>query len=281
LILPHRSILVGMVVTLLMAAALAGCSLPARLTAPERYGRGVVFVLPGIEGRSVWNRNIALGLDSGGVEAAIEVFDWTSGVPGGMLYNLMDLERNRRVARQLADRIVAQRTRHPNAPIHLVGHSGGGGMILLTLEALPPGRQIDSAVLLAAAVSPDYNLVNALRRARYGIVNFYSEHDAGFLVVGTSLFGSIDRYSGPSAGAVGFRMPDYLVPEDQALYKDKLRQVAWDPRLKQTGNRGGHFGWTSQEFVRTYVATIFKRQAVDYRWRRADAPPTPRGVRSR
>lgn len=253
----------GLAVMGLLAAQTA-CTTPARLTAPERYAQGVVFVLPGIEGRSVWNRNIALGLEEGGVNGAIEIYDWTVGVPGSLLYNLVDLDRNRWVARRLADRIIAQREKHPHAPIHIVGHSGGGGVALLALEELPSKPIVDSAFLLAAAVSTEFNLCKALRRTKHGIVSYYSKRDAGLLVVGTTLFGSIDRYPGPSAGAVGFRVPDYLVPEDRRLYADKVRQVEWDRRLRNSGARGDHFSWTSPRFVREQIAPTILRQTAEY-----------------
>jgi len=218
-----------------------------------------VFVLPGIEGRSVWNRDIALGLDEGGVTSAIEVYDWTTGVPGTFVYNLADLERNRRQARGLADRILAYRDRYPGSPVHLVGHSAGGGIAVLALEALPPGRQIDQAILLAPALSPDYDLSTALRRTRYGICNFYSTRDVSFLKLGTSLFGPIDRAFGMSAGAVAFRTPDGLNEADRALYATRLRQVRWNPRMKEVGASGSHLGWASRKFAGEYLAPLIRQ----------------------
>lgn len=236
----------------------AGCTTPGRFRSADRYQRGVVYILPGIEGRSPWNRNIALGLDEGGVTSAIEVYDWTVGFPGGEVVNLANLERNRRQARWLANKIVAYRKRYPGRPVHLIGHSGGGGIAVLTLEALPPGRQIDMTILLAPALSPDYDLSVALRRTRVGVCNFYSRHDVGFLKVGTVLFGQIDRGHGFSAGAVGFEIPESLVPEDRALYHERLRQVAWDERLKRHGATGTHLGWASRQFAREYLAPLIK-----------------------
>lgn len=248
---------------LVLAATLAavgamqiGCGTPKRLRSVKRYERGLVLVLPGIEGRSKLNRDIVIGLDQGGVTSAIEVFDWTLGVPGVFLANLALYERNRGQAERLAERILQYRHEHPGRPVHLVGHSGGGGMILLGLEALPPGRQIDMALLLGPAISPDYDLTTALRRTSGGIVNFYSEKDIGFLTVGTSVFGSIDRDYGPSAGAIGFTQPEPDGRADRQLYKSKLRQVRWTSALRRYGASGTHLGWTSRKFVRSYLAPI-------------------------
>ncbi|MFQ5805205.1 MAG: alpha/beta fold hydrolase [Phycisphaerae bacterium] len=238
--------------------ACAGCRVPQSVRTSDRYARGVVFILPGIEGRSVWNRNIALGLDEGGVGSAIEVYDWTSGLPGTFVYNLANLERNRRQARRLADRILAYRDRYPGSPVHLLGHSAGGGIAVLALEALPPGRQIDQAILLAPALSPDHDLSTALRRTRHGICNFYSTRDVSFLRVGTSLFGPVDRDFGTSAGAVGFKLPDGLSEADRELYAARLRQVRWNPRMKEVGASGSHLGWASRKFASDYLAPLIQ-----------------------
>lgn len=231
---------------------------PTRLRSPERYWRGVVFVLPGIEGGSTFSRDVALGLDNGGVTSAIEIHDWTTRLPGGFVLNLANLERNQREARRLAQRVIDYRKQYPGRPVHIVGHSGGGGLTVLALEALPPGRQIDGAILLAPALSPDYDLTNALRRTRFGIYNFYSEKDAAFLKVGTSIFGTIDRQHGVSAGAVGFKPPDNLANEDLKLYDLKLRQVRWSEQMRRYGATGSHIGWASQKFAREFLAPIIQ-----------------------
>ena len=237
----------------------AGCRVPGHMRSAERIRRGMVFVLPGIEGRSVWNLNIALGLDEGGVTSAIDIFDWTTGMPAGYLINLTDLERNRRQARLLADKIVAHREKYPGSPVHIIGHSGGGGVAVLALEALPPGRQIDMVILLAPALSPDYDLTSALRRTRHGICNFYSEYDVGLLKVGTSIFGPIDRHYGPSAGAVGFELPADADDSARAMYRRRLRQIAWEKQLRQHGADGSHIGWASRRFAREYLAPLIMR----------------------
>jgi pimeloyl-ACP methyl ester carboxylesterase len=249
-------------------AAISGCTPPSYTRAEYRYQNGLVYVLPGIEGQSVLNRNIVIGLDAGGVRSAIEIYDWTYGIPGSTVMNLVDLERNRREAARLAARIVDYRDRHPGKPVHLIGHSGGGGVAVLTLEALPPGRQIDMAILLAPALSPEYDLSVALRRTRFGIQNYFSENDVGFLMLGTTVFGTADRSHGVSAGAVGFRMPPEASDAMREVYRDKLRQVEWDPRLKRVGASGSHIGWASEAFARDYLAPRIVRNEADARARK-------------
>lgn len=252
-------LLTGIVCALLIT--LSGCNTPGYLRSRDRYRNGVVFVLPGIDGKSIWNRNIAMGLDDGGVRAAIEVYDWTLGVPGSTVINITTYSRNREQAARLARRIVDQRTRYPGSPVYLVGHSAGGAIAAFALEALPPGRQIDQAILLAPALSPEYDLTTALRRTRFGILNLYSEYDVGFLLVGTTAVGTADRSHTASAGYVGFRVPAELNKANQTLYADKLRQVEWNPRLKQYGASGTHMGWASRDFARDYLAPIILKNS--------------------
>lgn len=264
--------LFGAALALLLAG---GCALPARLRAAERYEHGLIYVLPGIEGRSIFNRNIAIGLDEGGVRDAIEIFDWTYRIPGANVLNLIDIERNRAEASRIASRILAYRARYPGRPVHLIGHSAGAAMAVLALEALPAGRQIDSAILLAPALSPDYDLSVALRRARFGIVNFYSKLDFGLLVVGTTLVGTADREHGSSAGALGFSVPAQLSESDRRLYDDRLRQVAWDRETRQAGASGLHSGWTRPSFVSGYIAPIVLGfEARQLQFLAAASPPT-------
>lgn len=256
-------------VWLLLAGAglfpLACARTTPELATPRRLARGVVLVLPGIEGRSPWNRRLAEGLDEGGVTSAIQVYDWTTRVPGNYVGNLTDLPRNRREAFRLARWIEAYLDEHPGAPVYLVGHSGGGGMAVLTLEALAPGYAVAGVILLAPAVSPAYDLTPALRRVHTAVYNFHSEKDVSALRLGTSLFGSIDRTRGPAAGAVGFQLPPDASVDTRALYASRLRQVAWTPRLQKYGADGSHLGWTSRQFARDYLAPIIAED--EARWR--------------
>ncbi|MGE3182780.1 MAG: esterase/lipase family protein [Phycisphaerae bacterium] len=250
-----------------------GCQLPAQLHAPSRLQYGQVYVLPGIEGGNVLARNIALGLDEGGVQSAIEIYDWTTGIPGNFVVNLAYFERNRRVAREFAAEIAEYQRRHPQRPIHLVGHSGGAGILVMALENLPEDAKVDSAILLGAALSQDYDLSTALRHVHNGIVNFYSRRDVGFLKVGTSILGPIDREFGVAAGAEGFTPPIDLTPESRRLYAQQLRQIGWNPRLKRYGADGTHLGWAKLEFARRFIAPIITRNEARY--------GTPRGDYSR
>jgi pimeloyl-ACP methyl ester carboxylesterase len=238
---------------------LAGCS-PAKQITPGRLERGYTVILPGIEGTSTLNASVAKGLADGGWPGAFEVYDWTAGSVLLFPVNLRALERNKDEARRIAQKIIAYQTKYPGRPVHIIGHSGGGGVAVLALEALPEGRQITSAILLAPAVSPDYNLTNALRKTQHGVWNFYSRHDVGFLKAGTLLMGTIDGRHTSAAGAVGFQMPWGLDEEDRRLYATHLRQQPYSRKMADSGHAGGHVGWANRQFVAEWLCPIMCAQ---------------------
>ena len=240
-------------VACLAAALSAGCSV-SDLKTPQRIDKGLVIILPGMEGRSSWNYDLARGLDEGGVKYAIEIYDWGTPIPGAMILNVVDIERNQRVAADIKDHVLAYRREHPRRPVHLIGHSAGGGMAILATEQLPAGEPVSSVVLLAAALSPSHDLSPALRHSQYGVFNYYSPLDVAFLGAGTTVAGTVDREHKLAAGAVGFDQPSD--PAARQLYAEKLHQIKWDPEMRWSGNFGGHVDWTRRAFVRQYLASL-------------------------
>jgi len=226
------------------------------LATPDRLERGLILVLPGIEGRGPVNLDLARGLADGGVTAAIEVFDWTTGSTALALYHLRALERNRRVADEVARRIVEYQDQHPGRPVHLVGHSGGGGLAVLALEALPEGRTITSAVLLAPALSPRYDLTKALGRTERGIRHFHSRHDRLYLELGTRTFGTLDGHHATAAGAQGFRLPEGASAETTHLYATRLFQEPYRREMAASWNLGQHTGATNRVFAAEWIAPL-------------------------
>jgi hypothetical protein len=245
------------VVVLVLIAMAGGCGPPQPYVTPTRLERGLVLVLPGIEGRSILNEAICKGLHDGGVNAAIELHDWTS--PLGPLYNLRAKRRNRDAAEEIAQHIVRYQTTYPGRPVLLVGQSGGGGMAVWTLEALPPGTEIEGAVLLSASLSPEYMLDRALEHTRRGIVSFYSHRDWFLLGIGTTLTGTMDGEHTSSAGRTGFEVPG--AGGTPPCY-EKLYQVAWNREMSDTGYTGGHLSASAARFISTYVAPFI----VTRRW---------------
>lgn len=227
-----------------------------RFQTAERYDHGLVVILPGIESQSFLNHSIAWGLDDGGWQGAIEIYDWTTTIVLFFLFHLRSWKRNQRQAQRLAERIEAYQRSHPGRPVHLIGHSGGGAISVMALEALPAGSRITSAILLAPALSPHYPLVTALQHTDRGIWNFWSPGDLIFLGAGTLLLGTIDGKWSFSSGMIGFWLPRDPSAELCVAYAEKLHQVPYSWRMLFAFNLGGHFGCTNRVFVEEYVVPV-------------------------
>lgn len=241
---------------LAMGAMLAvGCSRQPYMT-PERLDKGLVIVLPGVEGRGLLNEEICRGLAEGGVDWGIDLQDWT--VPLGPLWNLRAETNNRGKAKQIATRIAEYKFAHPANPVIVIGQSGGGAMALWIAESMLEGQDIDGLILLAPAISPGYMVDFALSKTRRGVLNFYSEKDWLFLGLGTSLYGTMDGRHTSSAGCVGFMTPPASA---RSKVYDRLYQVAWHEQMAAAGHTGGHMGSSAEGFVRHYVAPFVRAKA--------------------
>jgi pimeloyl-ACP methyl ester carboxylesterase len=226
------------------------------LHTPERLSHGLVFVLPGVEGESLLNHSIARGLADGGVQSAIEIYDWTTGVILLFLYHLRGWRRNVAQADRLAQRILEYRRMYPGRPVYLVGHSGGAAMAVLTLERLPEGARITGAVLLHAAISPGYDLSRALGHVEQRVWSIRSVFDVFFLGIGTCVAGTFDGRHTCSAGMLEFRPPADLPSAGRQIYDEKLRDVPFNPSMIAAFNLGGHFGPVNRVFVAEHVAPL-------------------------
>jgi len=243
-----------------------------------RPDKGLVIVLPGIEGHSSLNEAICRGLSEGGVQYKIELYDWTSLL--GPVANQRAEGRNRGKASDVAASIVHYKTAYPGRPVFLVGQSGGGAMVAWIAEALPRREQVDGIIMLSPSLSPQYILDVALRQSRQGIVNFYSSRDWLLLGIGTTFVGTMDGEHTSSAGRSGFEKPPLL--RRSSAY-DRLYQISWLPQMAQSGNTGGHMGSGTSSFVATYVAplilaTEWNSQVIDDIVK-ANAPPTATNAR--
>ncbi|MFO0918482.1 MAG: alpha/beta hydrolase [Planctomycetaceae bacterium] len=233
---------------------------PVRFTRrmePERLDQGLVIILPGIEGRSFFNLSILHGLLDAGVPYAMEIFDWTTGNKFLTLYHLRAWRRNQQIAQELAARIVEYQREHPGRPVWLIGHSGGGGISLLTAAALPEGHRLSGLILLAAAVSPRFDLSTALAKVERGIWSFHSWIDCLLVGLGTTVVGTIDGWHMPAAGMIGFWRRSK--PEDRGTANQDepvLVQTAYHPRMIKNFHLGGHFGCAHRVFVSEFLAPI-------------------------
>ena len=79
----------------------------------------------------------------------------------------------------------------------------------------------------------------------------------GSTIVGTRLFGTIDRFHCAAAGQVGFRIPAGLSAEDLQAY-DRFREIPWSPALGRLGHHGGHTSWASVAFLRRHLPSMLE-----------------------
>ncbi len=209
--------------------------------------RAWLLHLPGVGGERAIDHWLTDGLIEGGVDARVTIYDWTHGRFG--MPALVDYRNNQEESRKIADMIVARRRADPASPIHLTAHSGGAGLLVWALEKLPPDVVVESVLLLAPALSPEYDLSGALSHVRGKMHVFSSEHDP-VLGAGTRLFGTIDRVKTDAAGRVGFRRPAAADAEQYG----KLVEHPYDSRWARAGNLGDHIGAMMEPFVVSILA---------------------------
>jgi len=242
---------------------LFGCANEAAYRTPERYDRGLILILPGIEGKGFFNDTVIKGLSRHGAPQAFEIHDWTTGNPLLFLYHLSSYEKNRVRAELTAKRLQDYRDDYPGRPVWLIGLSGGGGILPFVLEALPDDYYVEAAFLMAPTISPEYNLAKALKRCRNYMVNYYSPRDMILSGLGTTIFGTIDRAHTSAAARYGFKPPKNLSPEDALLYKTRLIQIVCGKHGNTPGHIGIHITSSSPKFVEKVIGPLITDSACE------------------
>jgi hypothetical protein len=227
--------------------------------------RGLVVVVGGVGGLDLCGISLRYVMAAEGLPYAIHVFPWGHGF-GRWFSDLSSVTNRDLKAGQLADVVRRFRAGQPADPVFLVAKSGGCGVLVKALERLDEGSVL-RAVLLAPALSPDYDLTAALRAVAGEMVVFWSPLDVIVLGAGTRIFGTADRVRTFSAGMVGFRQPAVASgaaddPGHAGRYA-RLRQVRWVPQMVATGNLGGHVGPDSPVFLKNYVLPLLRTGAGD------------------
>ncbi|MBE3099223.1 MAG: alpha/beta hydrolase [Planctomycetes bacterium] len=241
-----------MAAVLLAAAWATGCGQANLYTSPQRYEQGLVICLSGAGGMMGECERIREGLAAGGVDRAIEIFDWSR---GDVLSDQASVEGNRRIAADLARHVECYLANHPGKPVHLVGISAGTGIVVWALEELQEGMQVEGAVILASSLDTKYDLAKALARVRDHLWSFNSLADT-VLSLGVTWAGTVDRKGGIAGGLVGFSPPDGAPDDAKALYHDRLVQTTWWPGDMVLGHMGDHLGATNPTFVRVRIAPL-------------------------
>jgi pimeloyl-ACP methyl ester carboxylesterase len=222
-----------------------------------REGLGLVLVADGVGGLDLCGTGLRYVMGAQRLPYLVKVVPWGHGL--GRWHADLTRTGNRDAGASLiADEVRNFRAQHAELPVYLVGKSGGTGVIVKALEELPDGS-VEGAILLAPAISPAYDLTQALRAVRHEMVVFWSPFDLIVLGAGTRIFGTIDRVKAYSAGLVGFRVPEPL-SDDQRVQYAKLRQVRWRPKMASTGYLGGHVGPDSPAFLRKYVVPLLRME---------------------
>lgn len=244
-------------------------SMTPNLPDPARGCSGLVMVADGVGGLDLCGTALRYVLGSLGSKLAVLLVPWGHGL--GRWHADLTRPKNRDAwAVAIANVATRFREQNPQLPVYLVAKSGGSGAVIKALEQVPPGC-VDRVVLLAPALSPGYDLAQALRGVRRELFVFWSPLDVVVLGAGTRIFGTIDRIRSVSAGLVGFRNPSYRGSDlnaknrtadmcDPAGYA-KLRQIRWRPRMIRTGYFGGHLGPDSPAFLKLYVAPLLRPES--------------------
>jgi pimeloyl-ACP methyl ester carboxylesterase len=240
----------------LVLLLLGGAWMPtAARTAEEPLPPGIVFVVGGVGGLDPLQTFAPWALPRAGVPHQIELFTWTHG-KCRPLRDLQDVRYLLAQADRLVEKVREEQRRNPNRPIYLLGHSAGAGIALAAAEKLP-AASIERIILLAPAVSPEYDLRGALRAVRREVVSFNSTYDRLCLDFCTSLFGTVDRVYGPAAGLDGFRIPAKLDEEGQRQYR-RLVQVPWRLEMIWKCTDGFHNGACMPTYLAQMIAPWLK-----------------------
>jgi len=223
---------------------ISGVRSDPRWDTPRRRERGLIIVLGGIEGPSAYQRYLASGLVLGRWRGAVQVHPWGGGIyPIRYFRNLMSPAHHERSADAVAAMIRAYRRDYPDAPVGLLALSGGCWVAVRTLERLGAEEPLQTTVLLAAAISPGYDLSAAASRCRRGLYTVRGPGDAVLLGLGTSLLGTSDRRWGPAGGWVGWRPA-----------RPGVIDRCWHPQFIRKGYLGNHTSVASRRFIAAEVA---------------------------
>ncbi len=215
--------------------------------------------LPGVAGDNAIEQWYLSALRTGGFDADTRLYDWTS--KSSWITVLQEQERNRAQAERLATEVAAFATDHPERPIFISSDSGGAGPTIWMLEALPSNVNVAAVVLLAPAISPDYDLSGALRRVRGKMLVFSSPGDTLVLSWGTRTYGTIDGKRVAAAGVHGFTMPTTAIEPEQ--YR-KLQPMPYNRDwFAEYGNNGDHTATMGTRFVSGFLAPLLTEMALE------------------
>jgi pimeloyl-ACP methyl ester carboxylesterase len=160
----------------------------------------------------------------------------------GWIHTLRSYERNRETARAIAADLAAYRRDNQQAVINLLGYSGGGGLAVFIVQALPDDVAINRLILIAPAISYLHPIADdVLPHVSELMVNFTSWLDIQ-IGLGTRIFGNMDGTRHGGAGAKGFNTDD-----------PKLLQIPWRGAMIRQWHPGNHIAYLSPPWQRKYL----------------------------
>ena len=230
-----------------MTLIIGGCS-NSTVTTSGTPEKGAVWLVPGIEGQALLVGSVEKALHANGYGGLVNRFNW--GNPLIPLWNLCSDDHKEKQSQRLADEIVEYSRKNPGKPIDIIGYSGGGGLAVLAVEKLPENVNVRNVTLVHGALSPEYDLTNALVKIDGKLRNVYSTADWLILGIGTRIFGTIDEVKTDSAGMVGFDIAKAVPDAEQRI---KFEQVPWKITHKRWG---GHLGLYDYKFNKKYVVNL-------------------------
>lgn len=234
---------------------LGGCS-QLQGDRAEREQRGFVFYCDGSGGGSVlknYSTGIKKGLLDAGYEGSGEMFPWNTGL--GVTADHTSSESYKRgKARQLASQIAEYESKHPGAPVTLMGLSAGTAVAVFALEELPRGVDVENVILLSPSIGADYDLGRALRHVKGKMYVFTSTKDAVLTYLVRNV-GTADRRESEPAGIYGFRRPRSASRDAMSDYA-KVVHIQWRQEFARYGDLGGHTDVVNAAFVQKFIAPL-------------------------
>src|SRR5205823_4706154 len=121
---------------MLLCLGLMSCGAdPAATALPAPQPRDFLLHLPGIGGHMRIDDSLIAGLSDGGVDAEIQIYDWTG--PDRGLISLGSTTRHASESAKVAEMITSIARADPRRKIILTAHSGGAAIAVWALEKLP------------------------------------------------------------------------------------------------------------------------------------------------
>src|SRR5262249_51612001 len=153
---------------------------PDRPPGDERSA--LVLMADGVGGLDLCGTGLVHVAAKAGSSHEVRVVPWGHGF-GRWHRDLTNVENHRRWAEPMVVDIASFHAAKPLAPVYVVGKSGGTGLVVRSLEAMPE-NSVEAAVLLSPALSPSYDLAKALRAVRGQMTVFWSPLDVIVLGAG-------------------------------------------------------------------------------------------------